>query len=38
MLAFQASRRGGILKIKLLDHRVQIGGQALVIFKGDLLV
>jgi len=38
MLAFQASRRGGILKIKLLDHRVQIGGQALEIFKGDLLV
>ncbi|MBC7474675.1 MAG: PhzF family phenazine biosynthesis isomerase [Candidatus Sericytochromatia bacterium] len=41
MLAFQASKRGGQIKIKLSDNihnRVLIGGQTVMIIKGELLV
>ncbi len=38
MRAYQASERGGVLKVGLQDQRVLIGGQAVTIFTGDLCV
>lgn len=32
----QISRREGILKVSLLDNRVEISGQAITVFKADL--
>ena len=37
MTAKQVSKRGGILGVELKDDRVNILGQAVTIFKGDLL-
>jgi predicted PhzF superfamily epimerase YddE/YHI9 len=37
-LAFQASARGGILKVRLAGDRVLIAGQTVVVATGDLLV
>lgn len=36
MLAYQASRRGGELKVRLNGDRVALGGQAVTIFRGKL--
>lgn len=36
-IASQVSERGGILKVRLEDERVYIGGQAVTILKGELL-
>lgn len=38
MNAIQLSKRTGILKVKLLDNRVEIKGKALTIFKADLKI
>lgn len=38
MLAYQASPRGGIIKISLQGARVLLGGQAVTIFQGELKV
>ncbi len=38
LLAFQASSRGGILKVRLAGDRVRIAGQTVVVATGDLLV
>jgi PhzF family phenazine biosynthesis protein len=35
-VSHQVSKRGGILKVALLDDRVEIAGQALTIFKAKL--
>ncbi|HKL13067.1 MAG TPA: PhzF family phenazine biosynthesis protein [Halanaerobiales bacterium] len=35
-LAYQASERGGSLKIRLGDKRVYLSGQAVTVLKGDL--
>ena len=35
-IAYQASERGGILKVKLENDRVILKGQAVTIFSGDL--
>lgn len=36
--AYQASERGGILKVKVLDDKVLISGKAVIIFEGKLTV
>ena len=36
-MAYQASERGGVLKIRLENDRVFIQGQAVTIFKGEIL-
>jgi PhzF family phenazine biosynthesis protein len=36
--AYQASARGGFLTVKLEGERVLLGGQAVTVLKGDLLV
>ncbi|HEX7152952.1 MAG TPA: PhzF family phenazine biosynthesis protein [Thermoanaerobaculia bacterium] len=36
--AYQASPRGGIVRVRLEDERVKLGGQAVTVFRGDLLV
>jgi PhzF family phenazine biosynthesis protein len=37
-VAYQASPRGGIVHVTLRGSRVQLGGQAVTIFEGDLRV
>jgi PhzF family phenazine biosynthesis protein len=37
MLAYQASPRGGTLRVRLAGARVMIGGQAVTTLRGDLL-
>ena len=37
MTAFQASQRGGIVRVRVADDRVFLGGQAVTIFRGVLL-
>src|SRR5207248_10824503 len=34
MLAYQASRRGGIVRVTLCGDRVLLGGQAVTVFRG----
>lgn len=36
-LAYQASARGGLVKVKVLGDRVSLGGKALTVFRGELL-
>lgn len=36
-IAFQASARGGVLKVKVAGDRVYLGGQAVTVLKGDIL-
>jgi len=38
MTAFQASRRGGVVKVRLEGDRVFLLGQAVTVLRGDLLV
>lgn len=35
-MAYQASSRGGIIRVKLEDQRVYLGGQAITVFRGKL--
>jgi PhzF family phenazine biosynthesis protein len=37
LMAYQASSRGGILRVSLKDDRVLIGGQAVTVLRADLL-
>lgn len=37
MLAFQASARGGVLRIELAGDRVRMAGQAVTVLRGELL-
>ena len=37
-LAFQASERGGVVKVRLEGDRVKLGGQAVTVMTGDLVV
>ena len=37
MLAYQASARGGILRVRLAGDRVKLGGQAVTVLAGTLL-
>jgi PhzF family phenazine biosynthesis protein len=36
-LAYQASGRGGVLRVRAADNRVILGGQAVTVFRGELL-
>ncbi len=36
LLAYQASRRGGVIRVKVGDRRVYIGGKAVTVFKAEL--
>ncbi|HEX9163367.1 MAG TPA: PhzF family phenazine biosynthesis protein [Thermoanaerobaculia bacterium] len=38
MVAYQASKRGGILRVRLNGDRVRLGGRAVTIFRGRLNV
>lgn len=38
MVAFQASARGGVVRVRVGPERVYLGGQALTVMKGKLLV
>lgn len=38
LIAYQASARGGVLRVRVGHDRVYISGQAVTIFKGELLV
>lgn len=35
--AYQASARGGIVRVTVLDDRVMLGGQAVTVLRGELL-
>ncbi len=37
LLAYQASPRGGVIRLRLGVDRVKIGGQAVTVFRGELL-
>ena len=37
MLAYQASARGGVVKVELRGERVGLGGQAVTVLRADLL-
>ena len=36
--AYQASMRGGELRVRLQEDRVILGGQAITVIRGDLMV
>ena len=36
MLGYQASSRGGFVRVSLKDGRALLGGQAVTVFKGEL--
>jgi predicted PhzF superfamily epimerase YddE/YHI9 len=36
--AYQASARGGVVRVKVSGDRVMIGGQAVIVMRGELLV
>ena len=37
-VAYQASARGGIVRVRVKDNRAILGGQAVIVAKGELLV
>lgn len=37
MLAFQASRRGGYIRVRLAGDRVKLGGNAVTVLRGELV-
>ncbi len=37
MMAFQASARGGVVRVRVIGDRVMLGGQAVTVMKGSLL-
>jgi predicted PhzF superfamily epimerase YddE/YHI9 len=36
MSGFQASTRGGVVRVRMVNDRVYIGGQAVTIMRGEL--
>jgi len=38
LVGFQASPRGGVVRVRLAGERVQLGGQAVTVARGELLV
>jgi len=36
LLAYQASSRGGELRLRVVGDRVKIGGQAVTVLRGEL--
>jgi hypothetical protein len=37
MTAFQASERGGVVKVRLAEDRVRLIGQAVTVLEGELI-
>ncbi|MEZ5944118.1 MAG: PhzF family phenazine biosynthesis protein [Planctomycetaceae bacterium] len=37
LLAHQASKRGGVVRVRVRDDRVLLGGEAVIIMKGELI-
>lgn len=37
LIGYQASRRGGVVRVRLGDNRVYLGGQAVTVMRGDLV-
>jgi PhzF family phenazine biosynthesis protein len=37
-VAYQASQRGGVLRVTLAGDRVRLGGRAITVFRGELRV
>jgi PhzF family phenazine biosynthesis protein len=37
LVGFQASARGGLVRVRLLEDRLAIGGQAVTVLRGELL-
>jgi hypothetical protein len=37
MTAYQASPRGGVIRVRLAGDRVVLAGQAVTVLRGDLL-
>jgi predicted PhzF superfamily epimerase YddE/YHI9 len=37
-MAYQASSRGGVLRVTLAGDRVRLGGRAVTVFRGELRV
>jgi predicted PhzF superfamily epimerase YddE/YHI9 len=37
MTAYQASKRGGVVRVRLAGDRVKLGGQAVTVFRGELV-
>ena len=37
MMAFQASARGGVVRVRVVEDRVILGGNAVTVMKGELL-
>lgn len=37
MMAYQASPRGGVLRVAVHDERIALGGQAVTVLRGELL-
>ena len=37
LVGYQASARGGVVRVKLAGDRVKLGGQAITVLRGDLL-
>ena len=37
MMAFQASARGEVVRVRVIGNRVRLGGQAVTVIKGELL-
>ncbi len=37
MLAYQASRRGGVVRVRVAGDRVHLGGHAVTVLRGELL-
>ena len=37
MMAFQASRRGGVIRVEVKGDRVLLGGQAVTVLRGELV-
>lgn len=38
MIGYQASKRGGTVRVRLVGDRVKLGGKAITVTKGELLV
>jgi predicted PhzF superfamily epimerase YddE/YHI9 len=37
LMAYQASARGGVLRLELKGDRVTLGGQAVTVWQGELV-
>ena len=37
LLAYQASARGGVVRVRVTGNRVRLGGQAVTVMRGELV-